>query len=847
MADYDLNANTIFIFFCLECPTPEIKIYRSSDSKLLFSANVTMKKATIPFATIERQEVHLITDPKNKTRMPWESSASISGGEVFFAMWEKDNDYQSHKVISKLPIDQDFKTIERIYGSIKQNGVSNKERYITHDCPLEPTNTNKWQCLKTAKMIESDQVCNGHNDCCDKHDDCWDESDEDPERCKGTNNKLIVVSKFVNITVLVLGYILCAVYFPINAFNKKWTSVNTINKGENDCTTVTDLDPETFKSIFSVCKKFQNWNNTNTGKSPERFDFIDISKKYRLLLETKDFEQIRAIKSCLMNLSLFYSFKYTSMAIAEHLITLEHEDLHVAGNSETADQCIKKTMTGYPKAAEFFIQSKERNDFLSRVKRNIRTRLSMNFYINTIISLTILTTIVIYAIDTIIPYYDSHLDASLSIALHHIETFFITSDSKEQEIGFISLTITKYYYYLISILSTICISALFYANLSVLKQNRESLLFSGSEFGMTKIGKIMSFLPIVFPYHFMAMEYVRLKYRSFKRTQKITTLLEELMAKESLDDITENLDQFMTLQNELQEMENYELELRRIIIASFMTNLLIEGMPQFIVMSSLLVTELGNESGFGKLRAIFENVLKEYIGIPGKTSYIIMLVLQIIKIDFSLTTILSSKTHGIGSGMVASVIKVLGLLFMVTAKLILLTIQLYQAPYIISLVTIAEFAIALLYCKITQESVSLFHDVIPITITPALHLTTKGNVLRRKERTMSTKFSWLLVRWNGTINVVVLHFANLLLIYIPLKFALPFLQPTVEKEWEMKFVYAMLGYILSLVPFLCLEFAFSKFGRRWRLLESGLNDTNDSKQMEMTKTNVDGDEIKGYS
>ena len=60
----------------------------------------------------------------------------------------------------------------------------------------------------------------------------------------------------------------------------------------------------------------------------------------------------------------------------------------------------------------------------------------------------------------------------------------------------------------------------------------------------------------------------------------------------------------------------------------------------------------------------------------------------------------------------------------------------------------------------------------------------------------------------------------------------------------MKFVYAMLGYILSLVPFLCLEFAFSKFGRRWRLLESGLKDTYDSKQMEMTQKNVDGDEMK---
>ena len=794
-------------------------MYRSEDVKIMFSANVTMKKATIPFATIERQELQLITDPKSITRRAWEDTKAMSRGKIYFAKWEKDEDYNKEKTIVNLPIDQNFKVIERIYGSLEKEDGLNEERYIIHDCPLENENTNKWQCLNTKNVIEGHQVCNGQTNCCEGSSDCWDTSDEDPVRCKGGNNKMIVISKLVNITLLVLGYTLSMVHLPLRASRKKLISIKTYDKVSENHSGTPVLDPETFKILFNVCKKFIGWNNTNLGNPPERFDFINISKKYIHLHETKDFEQIRALKCSLMNLSLSYSFKYTSMVIAEHLISLEHEQLHVEESQEMADQCIKKTMSGYPKAAEFFVESKERNDFLARVKRTIRTRISMNIYISTIVFLTLLTTILAYLIDTIVPYYDSHLDASLSIALHHIETFFITSDSKKQEIAFINLTVTKYYYYLISILSTICIQVLFYVNLTPLKQSSESLLFSGSTIGQTKVGKIVSILTILFPYHFMALEYVRLKYREFKRMKKINKLLKSLTAKENLDDSSEDIHYFMILQNELHEMENYETELRRIIIASFMINLLVEGMPQFIVMSSLLVAELRNETGFGKLRTIFENVLQEYIGIPGNASYILMLGLQIIKIDFSLKTILSSKTHGIGSGLVASIIKILGLVFIVTAKLILLTMQLYQTPYLISLVTFAEFAIALCYCKITQENVSLFQDVIPVTITPALHLTSRGNILRRKERNVRKQFAWLL-KWNGTINVAVLHFANLLLIYVPLKLVLPYLLPNIEKEWDMNFVYAMLFYIFSLIPFLGLEIAFSRFGRRWRLLES---------------------------
>ena len=54
----------------------------------------------------------------------------------------------------------------------------------------------------------------------------------------------------------------------------------------------------------------------------------------------------------------------------------------------------------------------------------------------------------------------------------------------------------------------------------------------------------------------------------------------------------------------------------------FLVNLLIEGFPQLFVMSSLLFGELSSENGFGRLRHLFQNVLQEYMGVPGDESFI---------------------------------------------------------------------------------------------------------------------------------------------------------------------------------------------------------------------------------
>ena len=95
-------------------------------------------------------------------------------------------------------------------------------------------------------------------------------------------------------------------------------------------------------SLFIICNQFEEWNNANVGEAPSWTDLVDITNRYKSLHEIKDFKQISAIYSCLQGLSKKQSFKYTSMAIAEHLIQLEHETLHSEDSPDEGNRCVER-------------------------------------------------------------------------------------------------------------------------------------------------------------------------------------------------------------------------------------------------------------------------------------------------------------------------------------------------------------------------------------------------------------------------------------------------------------------------------------------------------------------------
>ena len=561
-----------------------------------------MDKAKVPYGNVIRQEIQLVPDPKNKAYLPWASVASLSGGRkaktLFFAKWEDDESYNGSKTIANLPINENFKALARIYGGLG-NG-----KFVTFDCPLQDVRTNLWYC-RNKQIISSDMVC-------DSTEDCWDKSDEDATLCRGSNNKLIQISKCVNITILVIGYIVSVAYFSFVTCNERWSVVESGITREDvlcqRCRETTDLtDTDTspwkpvqaatyFNDVFEVCKKFEDWNNARWGEAPKKEDFSKIVDKYKSLHKRakKDKncrKQLLMLMRFIKNLSLLDSFKYTCFEIINCLIALEHEELHSNEDPTSANRCIKKTLAGNWIVSDFVIRSKEQIDCISRRKRWIKEVFGLDCFNSTAVTLTLTLTVFLYLADTIMPYFDSHMDASLSITINHIEQFFITSDSKAKEISFIDLTITKYYYYLVSVFSSLVLAIFYMANLSVFKKSPESMFFSKSRFANTKLGKACVYFPVILPYHFLALEYAHNHYRRIKTKKEIKDVLEKMRLENNGHERSKNIDAFLKLETDLNNISDYASELNRIIIGSFIINLLAEGGPQLIVMTSLLLAE----------------------------------------------------------------------------------------------------------------------------------------------------------------------------------------------------------------------------------------------------------------
>jgi hypothetical protein len=120
------------------------------------------------------------------------------------------------------------------------------EKIVTFDCPLKDVSTNLWYC-KSKQTIRSGKESEGT-------EDCWDGSDEDSTLCRGSNNKLVQISKCVNITILVLGYIVSAAYFSFGKSETRWSEVDDVIMTRDDTNTFTDTDTETFNAVFEVCK-----------------------------------------------------------------------------------------------------------------------------------------------------------------------------------------------------------------------------------------------------------------------------------------------------------------------------------------------------------------------------------------------------------------------------------------------------------------------------------------------------------------------------------------------------------------------------------------------------------------
>ena len=768
-------------------------------SKLTSKVSFKTTKAKIPFTKTIRQDVQLKYTPHQNLVAEVDQRHERS----FFATWNEESNFSESKSIDDLPIDEEFGAIIRIMVKQLGSSTSDKEVYTTVDCEQEKMNTSLWFC-KNKQQIYGSKICDGEKD-------CVDDSDESSEMCFGTNMKLLVIVKSVNITILIFGYLVFSVLLVgSNKFLRRETSNDHSFNAE---------DIECCKLVFRVCKKNAAISGRRMEDATDANDFTPIVEEYKILHAAGKTDQIRFLYCCIRNLALNESLNSTCMALSSVLISLEHKDLH--NDSNQANKSLKDTLSLNWPLSNFVIESEERNGIISRTIVFCKGLLPAIVSNNVGFFVTIMVIFFRLLVTPILPYYDFYADLSLTTTMHHIQENFITSESKARAVSYINLDSNGYYFFVLNILSMGLIARYCWIKFAIMAGCKGSILSSVLKLTSNKRSRILLLIYSFFPYHTMAFELTNIQYCRLKKQQEIRSFLDSMIKKERDHNVDEDIRKLLVLQHELESTFTNGSKVKKIFVGVGIIVLLFESIPQIIVLLSLLHSELTN--GFGRLGMLMENVMHTYLrsfGVPKSSSFIVIMAVNVAQICISLIAVVSSTKYGLDLGIIGGAIKIFSILIMLSAKLVLLTLQLYQTPYFYVFVGVAELTISYIFCKITQEKVVLMEDVFPISVTPALYVTSYRKI-RNKDNPLS-KFQFIL-KWNGALSIAILHFANLVLIYVPMFYGLPAFQTMIGQHIEdnhKERMYGLVVYSCAIFPFLALMLAYNKFGRRWAKLEA---------------------------
>ena len=110
------------------------------------------------------------------------------------------------------------------------------------------------------------------------------------------------------------------------------------------------------------------------------------------------------------------------------------------------------------------------------------------------IRISIALTIALALKDVVMYYADFYLDLTIGMSLYHVEESFITSIQKLEAIYNLNLTILKFYYPLLGIVSMVATQIYYLANVKKFRF-----------YGPTLARQILAFVSSFFPYTFITM------------------------------------------------------------------------------------------------------------------------------------------------------------------------------------------------------------------------------------------------------------------------------------------------------------------------------------------------------
>ena len=726
------------------------------------------------------------------------------------------NEMESGEKKEELEIDQKFGLTARVFGKyLEKSNIANGSgittsalSYVTFDCPQDSINTYTWPCRNGYQLINSSQLC-------DTIPQCDDESDED-SFCRIQDSPFLK-----SVLWIVIGLSLSTLLFhvfvnrttvsaKIREFSFLEGDDKMIDKASGSNVLLEPLNSKIFSTIMSDCKNIRTRRELHGEQVRMPFcvlePTISLYRSYHEEHNDHKHAKLNTILETMRHIGLSPEFRDSVDILVDSILKLEQSQLHGADNG--AEMCLKKTQKVRYHACDFFIATVERHGGFGKLKRKGIIKFESCHGIETAHDLYAhlsIALLIIMAIKNVVLYYaDIYFDLTIGMSMDYLKRSFITSFDKWESIQNLNLSTLRIYYPLLSIISMIPIQI--HCLYNIKKSNFDGAIFKQP---------FLYLATSLFPIPFLSLELCRAFVRQIKLEKKMKLFLSHYDFEN-----TTNAD-YIRLNTSIEHGLAYIKEIKTILMQCHLLQVLLETLPQSVVIVALAIIDY--QSPLQQLKTIFVDNIAKSTGVYGGLLCSFILLVNAIKFSMLPISYLSRKQYPMSLGILGSLIQFLAISIMMVAKILLGSLVVSKQPYMYPVILLLEGIVISIFCLLTKTKWDFLNLILPSILSVTLFTTGDEK----------PQISYLR-HYKGNINVVVLHYLVLFLVYVPFYF-LNMSNSTFHDEGTL----VNLGfgfYCLSIIPYLALLLVYSKIGDRWNKNKTRV-DTTDIIELTVTSDN----------
>ena len=775
---------------------------KSQDNQLQLTYGFQITEPKIPFVTVHHQELLFRLDKY------------MDEAEVFKIQWNvSEFDYQ--KNVSLL-VDQKFFTILRIVGhspvSYRSNisGQSINESFVTIDCPQNFLSTYSWQC-GDGNSINATLVC-------DDKADCPKGQDEDPLLCKGIETWYMRMVRNTSLTLYFCGFFVIGSKQLSRIWTKKKNSAikeRQNHQGRND-----DEYKKAFKSVRLICKRLKDKASDLRISEPSSFE-LDTFKNLVKEFHNNGPIHFAKLSAIILDISKEDAYYEICCLLIDMMNLLAHQTLHQ--DKKSANLFLHKSLSTNYETADRFLSTRERNDYFSVCFRSIRIKIiaiiGRSVY-NKVVHYGSITLCILTAVKFVTMFHvDMILDVSFTAVLSHIHENFLQTSAKMKLIKNMDIKNVVYYYPILSFGSVFVI----YIFLGFQQKQKTYENCSTAELVLDRI-------LLLFPIHYLCFRMARNIIKQINTTSTFKEVLKNAMEED--DETSDQIEKYFEIKGALQNNFEEMLELHKLFFGVVLIEIGMEGIPQVEVVLSLLMALV--TSDYGRLKYIFDGLLKSLFGIGGTTLYGMLIVLTLNKYLGQIARTAGKSIYPMGLGFKATVICVIAHSILLWSKVAILAVLLSTSPYLYPLVALLEMILVFSACKMLNSTCNVIDQLLPCLFSIANWVDTNED----KETSKSLRKPRI---W----TITMLHNLNLIIIYLPFYIVLnyvPTLSIYASKHSNTLHLTVLLVYLFCGVVYVLLMLFQEKFAKRWHILSKMISETVTIEITDASKANVETDQ-----